>query len=87
MGKPQSGGSPLRPLSKAKQRARPAHCLDNNRQLGLAAMLYKDDYDDRYHHGSNMTVVPRPSVNTLFNPAAPAPPNLGELGDGSAAAA
>jgi len=56
-------------LSKAKQKARTTNCLNNNRQLGLAAMLYKDDYDDRYHYGSNVTAVPQTFVNTLFDPA------------------
>lgn len=33
-------------LSMAKQRAQATGCLSNNRQLGLAMMMYKDDFHD-----------------------------------------
>jgi len=38
-------------LSKAKERARMTQCLNNNKQLALGTMLYKDDYDDRFPFG------------------------------------
>ena len=54
-------------LARAKAKAKQTSCLNNNRQMGLAAMLYKDDFDDRFHYGSNITAVPNGSVNTLFD--------------------
>jgi len=38
-------------LSKAKAKAQTTHCLNNNRQLGLATILYKDDFNDTYCFG------------------------------------
>ena len=38
-------------LTKAKERARMTQCLNNNKQLALGTMLYKDDYDDRFPFG------------------------------------
>jgi len=34
-------------LSKAKQRAHAARCVNNNKQLGLAWIIYQGDHDDR----------------------------------------
>jgi prepilin-type N-terminal cleavage/methylation domain-containing protein len=42
-------------LSKAKEKARTTQCLNNNKQLALATMLYKDDYDDRFPFGIQIT--------------------------------
>ncbi|PHX95291.1 MAG: hypothetical protein CK546_03345 [Pedosphaera sp.] len=50
-------GMLLPALSKAKAKAKTASCLNNNKQLGLAANLYSDDYDDKFHFGSNVTGV------------------------------
>jgi len=42
-------------LSKAREKARQAVCMNNLKQIGLAFMLYADDWDgygpDRIHHG------------------------------------
>ena len=50
-------------LSKARERARQAVCMNNLKQLGLATLMYRSDYDDHfplantshytYGHGSN----------------------------------
>ena len=38
-------------LAKAKEKGRQAACFSNLRQVGLAAMLYKDDYNGGlFHH-------------------------------------
>ncbi len=42
-------------LSKAKEKARTTQCLNNNKQIALATMLYKDDYDDRFPFGVKIT--------------------------------
>ena len=44
-------GMLLPALSKAKT----AQCLNNNKQLGMATMLYKDDFDDRFPFGIQIT--------------------------------
>jgi prepilin-type N-terminal cleavage/methylation domain-containing protein len=45
-------------LSKAKDKAKQTHCLNNNKQIGLATMMYKDDYDDSYPFGIQVTANP-----------------------------
>jgi prepilin-type N-terminal cleavage/methylation domain-containing protein/prepilin-type processing-associated H-X9-DG protein len=35
-------------LARAKEKARNANCLSNQRQIGIAFMLYADDHDDFY---------------------------------------
>src|SRR5471032_2121059 len=42
-------------LAAAKQKAYTAQCTSNCRQMGLGAMLYIGDYNDRYPFGVWMT--------------------------------
>jgi len=39
-------------LVRAKDKAKTMHCMNNNKQLGLATILYKDDFGDKYCFGS-----------------------------------
>jgi prepilin-type N-terminal cleavage/methylation domain-containing protein len=40
-------------LGKARDAARQVICLNNNKQLGLAAMMYAQDFKDQIWHGNN----------------------------------
>ena len=44
-------------LSRARQSARTAACLNNLRQIGLAAVMYANDYDDAMHPWSDRVTV------------------------------
>lgn len=44
-------GMLLPALGKAKAKGKMINCLNNNRQLAMATMLYKDDHDDRFPFG------------------------------------
>lgn len=44
-------GMLLPALGKAKAKGKMINCMNNNRQLALATMLYKDDHDDRFPYG------------------------------------
>jgi prepilin-type N-terminal cleavage/methylation domain-containing protein len=50
-------GMLLPALSKAKAKAKTAHCLSNNRQLALGTMLYKDDFDDKFPFGIHVNTA------------------------------
>jgi prepilin-type N-terminal cleavage/methylation domain-containing protein len=51
-------------LAKAKDKAKTMHCLNNNRQLGLATMLYVDDNANKYCFGKFRVN----SAATMINP-------------------
>jgi prepilin-type N-terminal cleavage/methylation domain-containing protein len=38
-------------LAKAKNKAHRTSCLNNNKQTGLASLMYRDDYGDAYPYG------------------------------------
>ena len=42
-------------LSRAKQRAKNVQCVNNLRQLGLATLMYSNDFDDKMPASSHMT--------------------------------
>ncbi len=51
-------------LAKAKARVHQVTCLNNTKQMGLATILYKDDFDDRYPFGTNVTAA---APNALYD--------------------
>ncbi|OIO97019.1 MAG: hypothetical protein AUJ92_04665 [Armatimonadetes bacterium CG2_30_59_28] len=49
-------------FARAREKARTASCLSNMKQLGLAMMMYVQDYDERFpgnHGGRDWTSPPR----------------------------
>ena len=42
-------------LAKAKEKAKQTSCMANCRQMGLATILYRDDNDDRFPFGADVT--------------------------------
>ena len=55
-------GMLLPALSKAKSKAKTVQCLNNNKQLGLSTMLYKDEFDDRFPFGIQINGSPASSL-------------------------
>ncbi len=58
-------GMLLPALAKAKAKAYQIKCLNNSKQMGLATQLYKDDEDDRFPFGANVTAA---SAGALYDP-------------------
>lgn len=50
-------GMLLPALAKARAKANQIKCLNNTKQMGLATQLYKDDSDDRFLLGTNITAA------------------------------
>jgi prepilin-type N-terminal cleavage/methylation domain-containing protein len=48
-------GLVLPALSRAKEKARQTSCLGNCKQMGLATILYRDDNDDRFPFGVDVS--------------------------------
>jgi prepilin-type N-terminal cleavage/methylation domain-containing protein len=55
-------GMLLPALSRAKEKAKQSGCLNNNRQIALATMLYKDDYQDSFPFGLQISGSPASSM-------------------------
>ncbi|MBI3874845.1 MAG: prepilin-type N-terminal cleavage/methylation domain-containing protein [Verrucomicrobia bacterium] len=52
-------------LAKAKAKSKTTTCLNNMKQMGLSALLYRDDFDDKYPFGADVTAA---AANTLYDP-------------------
>jgi prepilin-type N-terminal cleavage/methylation domain-containing protein len=55
-------------LNSAKQKSLTASCLGNCKQMGLATIMYKDDNDDRFCYGIDVSGAS--SVTTMTDPQA-----------------
>src|SRR6185436_14313741 len=62
-------------LSKAKDRAKAAQCMNNLKQVGLAGTMYAQDNEDRFFHINSSGGFPndgqwtlRPGSDLLLNP-------------------
>lgn len=55
-------------LARAKEKARATQCLNNLKQIGLAAVMYSNENDDRLlrsqHNGASWLAMLRPLVGT-----------------------
>ncbi len=54
-------------FAKAREKARQSSCQSNLKQLGLAAMQYAQDYDERYAEYSKPWIGNDPNTNYLCN--------------------
>jgi prepilin-type N-terminal cleavage/methylation domain-containing protein/prepilin-type processing-associated H-X9-DG protein len=43
-------------FAQAREKARQASCLSNQKQIGNALMMYLQDYDETFHKGANLVV-------------------------------
>ena len=56
-------------FAKAREKARQASCLSNMKQLGLAAMMYVQDYDEKFFNRFQPIVVyPQPANAIVWCP-------------------
>jgi len=55
-------------LSKAKAKAQQSYCLNNNRQIGIAVLLYTADHQEAYPYGADKGGVSSGAAN-LNDPA------------------
>ncbi|MBM3476097.1 MAG: DUF1559 domain-containing protein [Armatimonadetes bacterium] len=53
-------------FARAREKARQASCQSNQKQIGLAVMMYVQDYDESYRHN-----WPQPSWNSYIRDHAP----------------
>ena len=56
-------GMLLPALGKAKAKAHTTKCMSNNRQIGMATLLYTGDYDDAYPRGQQINNAPATTAN------------------------
>jgi len=54
-------------LSKAKAKAKRTQCLNNNKQTGLASLMYRDDFSDAYPYG-NRCRGPGTGLGSVLDP-------------------
>src|SRR5690606_2691782 len=47
-------------FARARESARRASCLSNLKQIGIATMMYVQDYDEKYPNGQNQSVTSGP---------------------------
>src|SRR5690606_28129356 len=52
-------------FARARENARRASCLSNEKQIGLAVMQYLQDYDERYMHQDETATPPHTWFDSL----------------------
>ena len=55
-------------FAKAREKARQTSCLSNIKQIGLAELMYVQDYDERFHR---QYYFQAPNVSSRFHPDGP----------------
>ena len=58
-------------LGRARDAARQVICLNNNKQLGLAAMMYAQDFKDQVWHGMNWAYAMNHRTGDWIDPREP----------------